>query len=821
MTAGQEATRRAAKWTRVCGALFILGTVVIFLPCWSAATFITHEESILRLPILSHWRNLPTIFSQEFMIYSDGLYRPFSYAVLAVLRTFIPAQAAGLWHALLIGLHLADTLLIFAIVKRLVRHVGAAALAAAAFGFHPLASVVANDMNHFFILLSVTFYLCSLFGYIAYRDREGPAPLIFAIIMFSVGLLASPIVATLPIVLMVYEWLYRRRGLRKSLPVLLPFLVLTAVAIWSYTYLHPHLVLYSYKAVEGSAWPSFFTIVAGGYRCALGLALGRQIPVVLLDMFTRIYTWENAGFLIGAAASIVLLGLALWMAWRREAAGLGLIVIFTTLIPFASTAWNPVTEYVSWSYLYAPLVGLALIVGGLADRLLPLRGSRERAVGLLLLVLIVGQYGLRLYRINSVTRTPVAYWEHVLALAPRSGSAQVELGRAYLAEGRVDEALRCLFTRDVPTLDKSCEAMCRYYLREGNVLAAMIHAEFADNTRTQAAIFEHLHVPDHAESRLGQALSRDKFDTDAMKSLARVLAEKGYVPDARRWLQCVIETDPSDAEARELLAEIGKPQVKAPVAAPSRADWIRFLVSREMSPRLREEVLDLSERIPNDPVIQIRAAYCLLVNGAFAPSLDKFARLFARLSSVSPLAAIFSWGLTQSGDADRAIAVAEKALDKNPRSAELEYTLGLALARKGQFREAILHYSKALSIRPGVPAIHYYMGMALMDLERPREAAVHFEHVLQKKPDHAESHAALANALTELDQFAGAIAHYTKAARLDPGNPGVQKDWAVACYRQGRYAEAWAHVRACRKLSAEPEPEFVAKLQAKMPEPKP
>ena len=73
--------------------LFVLSLALVFSPCWSAPTFFLHEQSILRLPVLSTWRNVPTIFTQEFMIFSDGIYRPLSYALVAVLRTHVPTSA--------------------------------------------------------------------------------------------------------------------------------------------------------------------------------------------------------------------------------------------------------------------------------------------------------------------------------------------------------------------------------------------------------------------------------------------------------------------------------------------------------------------------------------------------------------------------------------------------------------------------------------------------------------------------------------------------------------------------------------------------------
>ena len=87
-----EATAPAGKTVRylsvpVVAAAALLITLFIFSPCILSGTFIDSEDSILRLPLMSHAGHVKTIFTQHFMAYTGGQYRPLSYALLATVRT--------------------------------------------------------------------------------------------------------------------------------------------------------------------------------------------------------------------------------------------------------------------------------------------------------------------------------------------------------------------------------------------------------------------------------------------------------------------------------------------------------------------------------------------------------------------------------------------------------------------------------------------------------------------------------------------------------------------------------------------------------------
>jgi hypothetical protein len=134
----------------------------------NAPTFIAHEASILRLPLLAWWKNVPLIFSGDFLVFTDGQFRPLSYALLAVVRTFVEVENVLFWHVWLLAFHWLNAILVFLVVRHFSKRFWSAGLAAVLFCFHPLSSVVVNRIDHFHYVLGLSFYLGALCCYLAF-----------------------------------------------------------------------------------------------------------------------------------------------------------------------------------------------------------------------------------------------------------------------------------------------------------------------------------------------------------------------------------------------------------------------------------------------------------------------------------------------------------------------------------------------------------------------------------------------------------------------------------------------------------------------------
>jgi len=856
-----------------------LAVVLLWAPCWTARTFMTNRDSILRLPLLSNWRNVPMVFSQNFMMFSEGIYRPMTYAAIAVLRTVVPAEAPWVWRTLLIALYVLNAWLMVRLAAHFVRQRGAAVFAGVVLLVHPLASVFTNQINDSFMLLGGTFYLAVLLSYVA--ARRGPA-----VGLFVAGLLTSRMLVSLPLFLLVYELLYRRSTLREAARRLWPFLLLVPPTIWLWREAHPHPLRYAYSGAEGGAWPSFLSIVADSGYYAWGLLTGgytvgrhgltHTVPLLLYDTVRKVYSPTDRLFIRWATVHLVIIFLAAARVARKEAdgpprgilddlrtaerhrgrrlahaglfllegardlakalrlwrpivavaealgqktVGLAVLLMYIGLLPFLSTAWYPVNlQYVCWRCLYVPLLGLALAFAALADRVLPMR--RSRAPGLAALALLLALYGARLFTVNVWTRSPVNYWWHVVDMDPRSETAQFRLGEAYLEAGDPVRALHHLFTPWTSSLKPSCRAMVEYYVEQGDLFAASIHAGFMHDSMAAAALFAGLQAPDYAESTLGHALGDNPYNTKAMRDLALVFAKKGLVPDARRWLRRALEIDPGDAVARERLAALDEAQIDAMpphTAKPPKAHWLQLLVSGRSTRALRDEIIAHSTAYPDDPVIQMRAGHCLLENGDLPAAMAVFQKAHRRLTSYTRLATLVSYALAAAHDPAAAIDVRTRE-DNAPNravaaAAKEHYDQGVRAAHLGKLDEAIVHLSNAITIHPGHARAHYVLGLALSRKGELDTAIYHYSRALQLDPQSVEARTNLGNVYARQQKLDQAIEQFKTSLAIKPDDPNTHYNLAVAYFEHGDYPAAAAHLQKGIDLGARPDPAFVKALE--------
>jgi choline-sulfatase len=95
---------------------------------------------------------------------------------------------------------------------------------------------------------------------------------------------------------------------------------------------------------------------------------------------------------------------------------------------------------------------------------------------------------------------------------------------------------------------------------------------------------------------------------------------------------------------------------------------------------------------------------------------------------------------------DRAIAALTPILAADPNLYLAQYSIGIALAQKGQYAEAAKHLHKAIEHQPDAAWAHYAIGAALLKTGDYKTAAVHLEIAVARLPNFGPAHQALAEA---------------------------------------------------------------------------
>jgi protein O-mannosyl-transferase len=268
--------------------------------------------------------------------------------------------SGGPHHLINVLLHIVATLLLFAFLLRATHNRWPSAFTAFVFALHPLHVGSVAWVSERKDVLSAVFWFLTLRAWVYYaeaRDTERPATprYLFALSAFGLGLMAKPMLVTLPFVLLLMDlWPLRRRFSRTLLLEKVPFLALSLLA--SVT---TFLVQQSGGAVK---------------NIAFGLRVENALITWVVYVFKAVWPTRLAVFY-----PFPLNGLPLWQA---IAAGLALAAVSAFAIrsfrsrPYFATGWFwyfgalvPVIGLIQVGsqqradrYMYIPLVGLSIIL---------------------------------------------------------------------------------------------------------------------------------------------------------------------------------------------------------------------------------------------------------------------------------------------------------------------------------------------------------------------------------------------------------------------------------------------------------------------------
>jgi len=90
------------------------------------------------------------------------------------------------------------------------------------------------------------------------------------------------------------------------------------------------------------------------------------------------------------------------------------------------------------------------------------------------------------------------------------------------------------------------------------------------------------------------------------------------------------------------------------------------------------------------------------------------------------------------GQTGPALESAQRAVALAPKLADAHYQLGLAQARREDWRAAAESFDRATELNPAVAYAHYYGGLMHYRAGRPDRMAIHFEQFLKLAPEAPE-----------------------------------------------------------------------------------
>ncbi len=115
-------------------------------------------------------------------------------------------SSAGGYHLTNLILHIANTLLLFIVLKQMTKALWQSAFAAALFALHPLHVESVAWVSERKDVLSTFFWFLTMWAYVRYVNRPKISGYLPVIVFFALGLMAKPMLVTLPFVLLLLDY---------------------------------------------------------------------------------------------------------------------------------------------------------------------------------------------------------------------------------------------------------------------------------------------------------------------------------------------------------------------------------------------------------------------------------------------------------------------------------------------------------------------------------------------------------------------------------------------------------------------------------------
>jgi len=700
-TATAQSPWRRRAWLAVLG--IVVGVLVAFAH-WPAlraqALSFDDGQYLAENPLVQRpgWASARRFFVEVLEPSTvHGYYQPLAMVSL-MLDYAIGGRVENLrpFHRTSLILHVANTLLVMALLYALFGRPWVAAGAALLFGVHPLPVEPVPWVGERKPLLAAFFALLCMLAYVRYARRGGRRAYLACVVLYVLALLSKPTSTPLPLVLLLMDfWPLRclsRRAAMEKVPLLILGVVFAVITV------------ISQKRTAGVEMP-------GAYPAGMvPLIFCHDIVFYLSKIFwpthlTSHYpvpqplSLANSRILVAVVvACMLIIGLAVSLR-RTRALVTGWLIFLVALFPTMGLIGftNVLT---SDKYAYLPAVGYLLVLARLLERLAgdPSRGRpawRPVAVGLGTLgAASLLTFGTRAYLREWQTSERLA--SHMLRQAPHSPHIHFQYGNALRDKGDYRGAIDA-YSRAIAL----APAYDMFYNNRGIARAAIGEYDCAIRDYTRAIELN----PDHAMAYNNRAIAY------------------AAVHDYERALQDYTRALALKADYAEAYHNRGN-------------------AYREMRDYDRA-ILDYTRAIERKP--DFEEAYNNRGNAyREKDDYDRAIRDYTRAIDLRPdfESAYVNRGHAYARRRDYAHAVQDysRALALNPRSEQAYTARGNAYSRIGDYRRAILDYTEAIRLKPRSAESYNNRGSAFGQAGDYEQAIRDFTKAIELKPDYARAY---------------------------------------------------------------------------------
>jgi protein O-mannosyl-transferase len=434
---------------------------------------------------------------------------------------------AGPHHVTNVLLHIASTLLLFGALYVMTRALYRSAFVAALFAVHPqhVESVawVAERKD----VLSTFFGMLAIYAYAGYIRKGGRVRYALVAVAFGLGLMAKPMLVTLPFVLLLLDywplnritlgdWPRQVQLVREKIPLFILAALSSVVTFWAQR---------TAGAVAGLTGFPLDLRIANALVSWAGYIRKMVWPVNLPAFYPYPRSLPSGEL---ALSLLILIGISLWVLAgikRRPYALVGWLWYLGTLIPVIGLV-QVGEQAMADRYSYIPLVGLFIIVAwGGTD----LVRAHSRQADFILAVAAV----LLIFGCTILARTQVGYWEnsvklweHTLAITTDNYRTHADLAGVLAADAKYDDAVA-------------------HYSE-----ALRIRPNVSGTHNNLGITLALAGKPENAIREFSEALRLRPDFTEAQNNLGNALLTQGKFGEAKAIFTAVLSSNPDNAQAR-------------------------------------------------------------------------------------------------------------------------------------------------------------------------------------------------------------------------------------------------------------------------------
>ncbi|MCC6489392.1 MAG: tetratricopeptide repeat protein [Candidatus Hydrogenedentes bacterium] len=477
-------------------------------------------------------------------------------------------------------LHSANTFLLFLILRRATGAFWPSAAVALLFGVHPLHVVSVAHVAQRKDVLSTFFWMLTMLAYARYAGTRSRIAYALSLAFYALGLLAKPMLVTLPIVLLLLDyWPLGRftanpkRGvhyLREAWQLCrekLPFLALAILV---------SIVTLLVQQASGT--------VATLDRRPLLLRIENSLVSYVLYLLKMIWPSGLSPFypypelipvwkVLGAVAVLAALtALALVNHKRHPYFIVGWLWYLITLLPVIGII-QVGAQALADRYTYVPLIGIFIALVWGIDRALQTK-PQWRGPVLAGSAAVFAAFMCVSWVYAGVWRTPRTLWEHAIAVTEDNLPGYCHLGVSLAEEGDLEGAERYL--------KEALRIMPGFGEAQHNL--GVVYAMYADRYIAQGRL-------DDAIDKYAQAAAMDPEDPDFPMALGQTYWRKRDYPNAAGAFAEAVKIAPKRVDARFNLATAHEAAGQYDSALRELDEVERLQPGNELTKRARERVL--------------------------------------------------------------------------------------------------------------------------------------------------------------------------------------------------------------------------------------